>query len=120
MKMLLVKFLAGGASVALSYIVSVLMPWKEFGGIFAVFPAVFLISLIMSGVQYGDKVASHVSRGAVFGMTGVLFNILATWLMLVWTNDWILSILVGVVVWFVSAIIIFEIVEKIAHLKRGH
>ena len=33
MKMLLVKFLAGGASVALSYIVSVLMPWKEFGGI---------------------------------------------------------------------------------------
>ena len=120
MKMLLVKFLAGGASVALSSIVSVIMPWKEFGGIFAVFPAVFLISLIMSGVQYGDKVASHVSRGAVFGMTGVLFNILATWFMLIWTNDWILSIIVGVVVWFLSAIIIFEIVEKISHMKRGH
>lgn len=53
-------------------------------------------------------------------MTGVLFNILATWLMLVWTNNWILSIFVGLIAWFLSAIIIFEIVEKLAHLKRGH
>lgn len=120
MKMLLIKFLAGGISVALSYIVSVIIPWKEFGGIFAVFPAVFLISLVVSGLQYGDKVASHVSFGAIFGMTGVLFSILATWFMLSFTNEWILSIIVGVIVWFVSAIIIFEIVEKTAHLKRGH
>ncbi|MCD8915607.1 DUF3147 family protein [Staphylococcus simulans] len=120
MKMLLIKFLAGGISVSLSYIVSVIIPWKEFGGIFAVFPAVFLIALVASGIQYGDKVAAHVSSGAVFGMTGVLFNILATWLMLVWTNNWTLSILVGIIVWFLSAIIIFEIVEKLSHMKRGH
>ena len=111
MKMLLIKFLAGGISVSLSYIVSVIIPWKEFGGIFAVFPAVFLIALVASGIQYGDKVAAHVSSGAVFGMTGVLFNILATWLMLVWTNNWILSILVGIIVWFLSAIIILSLIH---------
>ena len=40
MKLTLMKFLWGFA-VLLSYIVSVTLPWKEFGGIFATFPAVF-------------------------------------------------------------------------------
>ncbi|HDH5589868.1 TPA: DUF3147 family protein [Staphylococcus aureus] len=72
MKLTLMKFFVGGFAVLLSYIVSVTLPWKEFGGIFATFPAVFLVSMFITGMQYGDKVAVHVSRGAVFGMTGVL------------------------------------------------
>ena len=40
MKLVLIKFLVGGFAVLISYIVSVVLPWKEFGGIFATFPAV--------------------------------------------------------------------------------
>ena len=61
----------------------------------------------------------HVSRGAVFGMTGVLISILATWAMLYFTNHWLLSIVTGFIAWFVSAVIIFEAVEFITRLRRG-
>lgn len=47
MKLTLMKFFVGGFAVLLSYIVSVTLPWKEFGGIFATFPAVFLVSMFI-------------------------------------------------------------------------
>lgn len=47
MKLTLMKFFVGGFAVLLSYIVSVTLPWKEFGGIFATFPAVFLVSMFL-------------------------------------------------------------------------
>ena len=40
MKLAIIKFSVGGLAVLISYIVSVL-PWKEFGGIFATFPQCF-------------------------------------------------------------------------------
>lgn len=89
MKLNLIKFSVGGLAVLISYIVSVTLPWKEFGGIFATLPVVFLVSLIITGIQFGDKVAVHVSRGAIFGMIGVLFSILATWAMLYFTHHWL-------------------------------
>ncbi|PTE68828.1 hypothetical protein BUY46_05910 [Staphylococcus devriesei] len=119
MKLVLIKFLVGGLAVTLSYIISVVLPWKELGGVFATLPAVFLVSLFITGMQHGNVIAKHVSIGAVFGMTGVLFSILATWGMLYYTNQWLLSIVVGFIVWFVSAVIIFEMVELISHLRRG-
>ena len=72
MKLAIIKFSVGGLAVLISYIVSVVLPWKEFGGIFATFPAVFLVSMCITGMQFGNEVAMHVSRGAVFGMIGVL------------------------------------------------
>ena len=107
MKLALIKFLVGGLAVTLSYIISVILPWKELGGVFATF-AVFLVSLFITGMQHGDVIAKHVSRGAVFGMTGVLISILATWAMLYFTNHWLLSIVTGFIAWFVSAVIILK------------
>lgn len=80
--------------------------------------AVFLVSMCITGMQFGNEVAMHVSRGAVFGMIGVLCSILATWGLLQATHMWLLSIIGGFVAWFVSALIIFEIVEFIAHKRR--
>ena len=34
MKLAIIKFSVGGLAVLISYIVSVVLPWKEFGGIF--------------------------------------------------------------------------------------
>ena len=118
MKLAVIKFLVGGTAVLLSYIVSVVLPWKEFGGIFATLPAVFLVSLFITGMQFGDEVAMHVSRGAIFGMTGVLCSIIATWAMLNYTHQWLLSVIIGFIVWFVSAFLIFELVEFIARKRR--
>ncbi|MGV3112096.1 DUF3147 family protein [Staphylococcus pettenkoferi] len=119
MKSLVIKFVLGGAAVALSYIISMVIPWREFGGIFATFPAVYLVSMYLSGYEFGDKVAMHVSRGVVFGMIGVLANILVTWIMLTYTGMWLLSIIVGFIAWFVTAMIVFELVELIAHRRGG-
>ena len=58
-----------------------------------------------------------VSRGAVFGMTGVLVCILVTWMMLQMTHMWLLSIIVGFLSWFISAVCIFEAVEFIAQKR---
>ena len=35
MKLTFIKFLVGGLAVMLSYIISVMLPWKELGGVFA-------------------------------------------------------------------------------------
>ena len=66
MKLALIKFLVGGLAVTLSYIISVILPWKELGGVFATLPAVFLVSLFITGMQHGDVIAKHVSRGSVW------------------------------------------------------
>ena len=54
MKLAIIKFSVGGLAVLISYIVSVVLPWKEFGGIFATFPAVFLVSMCITGMQFGN------------------------------------------------------------------
>lgn len=115
-KILLLKFLIGGSTVAFSYIVSCIIPWKDFGGIFATFPAVFLLSMVIAGFEYGDELASHVCRGAIFGMSGCLCSILATWGMLSTTNNWSLSIVVGFVTWFISAFMISTLVAKVVEM----
>ena len=76
------------------------------------------MSLFITGMQFGDEVAMHVSRGAIFGMTGVLCSIIATWAMLNYTHQWLLSVIIGFIVWFVSAFLIFELVEFIARKRR--
>ncbi|ARQ03618.1 hypothetical protein CA207_03440 [Macrococcoides caseolyticum] len=114
-KILLLKFLIGGSTVAFSYIISKVIPREDFGGIFATFPAVFLLSLVIAGMEYGNKFATNVCRGAVFGMTGGLISILVTWSMLSTTSNYALSIVTGFIAWFVSALIISIVVSIIHH-----
>lgn len=115
-KILLLKFLIGGSTVAFSYIISKVIPWEDFGGIFATFPAVFLLSLVIAGMEYGNTFATNVCRGAVFGMTGGLISILVTWSMLSTTSNYALSIVTGFIAWFVSALIISKVVSIIHHV----
>lgn len=46
MKLTLMKFFVGGFAVLLSYIVSVTLPWKEFGGIFCNVSGSILVSMV--------------------------------------------------------------------------
>ena len=69
-KDLLLRFILGGAAVAISYLVTVVSPWEILGGIFAAFPAVMITAVLMVGLSSGSKNAANVARGSVYGMIG--------------------------------------------------
>ena len=45
-KDLLLRFILGGAAVAISYLVTVVSPWEILAGIFAAFPAVMITAVL--------------------------------------------------------------------------
>ena len=52
-KDLLLRFILGGAAVAISYLVTVVSPWEVLAGIFAAFPAVMITAVLMVGLSSG-------------------------------------------------------------------
>jgi uncharacterized membrane protein (GlpM family) len=111
-KDLLYRFLFGGSAVVLSYIASVLLPWKIIGGIFAAFPAVMIVAVMMVGIKKGSKEAAKTANGSVYGMIGCFICVIAVLLMLKWTDLWLVSLLIGLVVWFFSSIFLVHLREN--------
>ncbi|MFL6554714.1 MAG: DUF3147 family protein, partial [Bacillus sp. (in: firmicutes)] len=77
-----IRFLLGGAAVSLSYLITIISPWKILAGIFAAFPAVMLTAVIMVGIASGTKKATNIARGSVYGMIGgiiCVITVLITW-----------------------------------------
>ena len=69
MKLTLMKFLWGICSIIKLYCIcntTLERIWRYICNV----SGSILVSMFITGMQYGDKVAVHVSRGAVFGMTG--------------------------------------------------
>lgn len=108
-KDLFLRFLLGGASVVLSYIFSMILPWKEFGGIFAAFPAVMVIAVVMTGSMYGSNKAELIAQGAVYGMLGCTVCVLTILLLLHWTRHWWASIGAGLISWYVASLLIARV-----------
>lgn len=106
-KDLLYRFLFGGLAVVLSYVASVLLPWKIIGGIFAAFPAVMIVAVMMVGIKKGSKEAAKTANGSVYGMIGCFICVIAVLLMLKWTDLWLVSLLIGLVVWFLVQFSLF-------------
>jgi uncharacterized membrane protein (GlpM family) len=111
-KDLLYRFLFGGLAVVLSYVASVLLPWKIIGGIFAAFPAVMIVAVMMVGIKKGSKEAAKTANGSVYGMIGCFICVIAVLLMLKWTDLWLVSLLIGLVVWFFSSIFLVHLREN--------
>ncbi|MFB9324878.1 DUF3147 family protein [Paenibacillus aurantiacus] len=106
---LLLRFILGGLAVVLSYVASVLLPWKALGGIFAAFPAVMIVAVLMMGISQGSDKAAAVARGSVYGMTGCAACVLTVLYALRTTGLWWFSLLLGVTVWFLSAMAIYKV-----------
>ena len=64
-KDLLLRFILGGAAVAISYLVTVVSPWEILAGIFAAFRAVMITAVLMVGLSSGSKNAANVARESV-------------------------------------------------------
>ncbi len=112
-KDLLIRFILGGTAVAISYLITVFSPWKILGGIFAAFPAVMITAVLMGGIVSGSKSAAKIANGSVFGMIGGVFCAVTVLFVLTVTNNWLLSILLGLVVWLGSSVIVAAMKERI-------
>jgi uncharacterized membrane protein (GlpM family) len=111
-KDLFIRFLLGGTAVSMSYLITVISPWKILAGIFAAFPAVMLTAVIMVGIAAGTKKATNIAKGSVYGMMGGLVCVTAVLLVLESTNNWAFSIAIGLLAWLVSSIAISTLRER--------
>ncbi|WP_017434355.1 DUF3147 family protein [Saccharococcus caldoxylosilyticus] len=97
------RFLFGGSAVVLSYVTAKLLPWKVIGGIFAAFPAVMVVAVMMVGMKYGSKEAAKTAQGSVYGMIGCLICVLTVLFSLQLTHNWWVSFIFGLIAWFASS-----------------
>ncbi|MFC4102244.1 DUF3147 family protein [Paenibacillus xanthanilyticus] len=116
-KELLLRFALGGLAVVLSYVASVLLPWKALGGIFAAFPAVMIVAVMMVGISQGSDKAAAIARGSVYGMTGCAACVIAVLVALRATGLWWFSLLLGLLVWFASAFALFKLRDRVQEAR---
>lgn len=114
---LFIRFLLGGTAVSLSYLITVVSPWKILAGIFAAFPAVMLTAVIMVGIASGTKKATNIARGSVYGMMGGIICVITVLVTLQATSNWILSITLGLLSWLTSSVAISSLRERMAIRK---
>lgn len=110
---LFIRFILGGTAVMFSYLITVLSPWKILAGIFAAFPAVMLTAVLMVGIASGSKKAGKIANGSVFGMIGGIVCVATVLFVLEKSQDWGLSIALGLVFWLGSSVAISSLREKL-------
>jgi uncharacterized membrane protein (GlpM family) len=117
-KDLLIRFILGGAAVMVSYLITVISPWKILAGIFAAFPAVMITAVLMVGIASGSKNAAKIANGSVFGMIGGAVCVATVWTVLQVSSNWTLSIVLGLLFWLGSSIIVSTFRDKLKGSRR--
>jgi uncharacterized membrane protein (GlpM family) len=117
-KDLLIRFFLGGAAVMISYMITVISPWKILAGIFAAFPAVMITAVLMVGIASGSKNAAKIANGSVFGMIGGVICVATVWTVLQVSGNWGLSIILGLLLWLGSSIMVASFREKVKNKGR--
>jgi hypothetical protein len=110
---LTLRFVLGGSAVAACYIMLQLIPSKAFAGIFAAFPAVMVAAVIMAGVFDSSRHAADVAFGATAGMIGCTVCVLLSTISMTYLGNWVLSLLIGTIAWFISSVFSIRIVQSI-------
>jgi hypothetical protein len=118
-KDLLIRFSLGGAAVMVSYLITVISPWKILAGIFAAFPAVMITAVLMMGIASGSKNAAKIANGSVFGMIGGVICVATVWTVLQVSGNWTLSIVLGLLFWLGSSIIVSTLRDKLKNSRRN-
>lgn len=102
------RFIMGGGAVVACYLLSVVLPWKAFAGIFAAFPAVMIAAVSMAGLRGGSKAAAEVASGAVCGMWGCATCVVAALFLMDYLHSWQIGLFLSLLVWFISAACYFK------------
>jgi uncharacterized membrane protein (GlpM family) len=118
-KDLLIRFILGGAAVMVSYLITIISPWKILAGIFAAFPAVMITAVLMVGIASGSEKAAKIANGSVFGMIGGVVCVATVWTVLQVSGNWTLSIVLGLMFWLGSSTIVSSFRDKLKNGKRS-
>ncbi|MFS0776789.1 DUF3147 family protein [Neobacillus sp. 3P2-tot-E-2] len=118
-KDLLIRFILGGSAVMVSYLITVISPWKILAGIFAAFPAVMITAVLMVGIASGSKKAAKIANGSVFGMIGGVVCVATVWTVLQVSGNWTLSIVLGLLFWLGSSIVVSTFRDKLKNSRRS-
>jgi uncharacterized membrane protein (GlpM family) len=118
-KDLLIRFILGGSAVMVSYLITVISPWKILAGIFAAFPAVMITAVLMVGIASGSKKAAKIANGSVFGMIGGVVCVATVWTVLQVSGNWTLSIVLGLLFWLGSSIVVLTFRDKLKNSRRS-
>lgn len=110
---LFIRFVIGGTAVMLSYLVTIISPWKMLAGIFAAFPAVMLTAILMVGLASGSKKAATIARGSVYGMVGGIICVITVLTSLQISGNWFFSIILGIIVWLGSSMAIYSLKDRL-------
>jgi hypothetical protein len=97
------RFIFGGAAVAVCFILLQLIPSRSFAGIFAAFPAVMAASVIMAGHFGNSEQAADIALGASSGMLGSTICVLTASFCMKHLNSWGLSLVIALSIWFFSS-----------------
>lgn len=109
---LAVRFVVGGSVLVVVYVLSAVLPWKSFAGVFAAFPGVMAAAVGLSGWRQGSKAASEVARGSVIGMVGCLACVLVSLLALPTVGFWWAALILGLAAWLLVSLAVHALVNK--------
>jgi len=116
-KDLTLRFILGGAAVAVCYLFVQLIPWKSFSGMFAAAPAVMVAAVIMAGVSEGSKHAADIALGATAGMMGCAVCVITTGLVMNYFHAWGLALLISLIAWFISSMIFIKLIHGLVERR---
>ena len=116
---LALRFVLGGGTIVICYILSVILPWKAFAGIFAAFPAVMIAAVSMAGIREGSRSAGEVAGGAVVGMLGCATCVLTAIFCMAYFHSWQTGLSISLVVWFISSVFYFKFLGSIMHKRTA-
>ncbi len=105
----MVRFLIGGATVVTCYLISMVIPIKIVAGLFAAFPAIMSSSVALTGKRDGNEMAGEVAKGAVSGMIGCAFSVIAVLLLIKPLGNWYIAAVLSVPVWFAASLAVNRI-----------
>jgi uncharacterized membrane protein (GlpM family) len=121
---IVIRFLLGGGAVVASTIISRKLGSK-IGGIFAAFPAVMVVAVMMVGTKNGSKEAAKTAQGSVYGMVGCFICVLAVFFSLQFTHNWWGSFIFGLITWFASSLFLVYMRDhkkesRVSSIKSQH
>ncbi len=102
----ILRFLIGGTVLMLVYVLSVLVPWQSFAGVFAAFPGVMAAAVGLAGWRQGTATAADVAHGSVLGMLSGVPCILTNITVIAVTRNWLVALCSAILVWFTVSIIL--------------
>lgn len=113
------RFVFGGASVAICFIMLQLIPSKSFAGIFASFPTVMTASVLMAGHFGNSEQASDIALGASAGMLGCTFCVLTVNFCMAHLESWGLSLVIAFSIWFLSSYAASQLIHVFLEKIKG-